>query len=92
MGENIEGHTSNEVFTVGIYREILKLNKGKNTQLAKSFITSPNRIMQETDKYMEGNSISLVIGMQIKTITRYYYILTRMVEKQANKPDSIKCW
>lgn len=48
--------------------------------------------MQETDKYMEGNSISLVIGMQIKTITRYYYILTRMVEKQANKPDSIKCW
>lgn len=92
MGENIEGHISNEVFTVGIYREILKLNKGKNTQLAKSFNTSPNRIMQETDKYMEGNSISLVIGMQIKTITRYYYILTRMVEKQANKPDSIKCW
>lgn len=45
MGENIESHTSDEVFTVGIYREILKLNKGKNTQLAKSFNTSPNKIM-----------------------------------------------
>lgn len=32
MGENIEGHTSNEVFTVGIYREIYIREKTLNWQ------------------------------------------------------------